>query len=519
MRPRGAIGTTAVALTIATVAMLVAGAAALVLSRQTGMPGTTNGTTTSTSVALGSTSVSTAQVTTTGSSPSTQETTQNSTNSTSAFAASSQSDSYLNSSLGLRLDLNVSVAQDGKVTVQGDEFNVLGSANNVTSADRWPLSSGTLNPDDECPLGSPVGIAMLNGSYSEANFTKATPLALYDTNYIATCTQNGPITVFSFRPQSDYASALIGNYTTYAGAASSSSSTFGYWTGSVDSGVAPEFHAFVAGQTYTALAADEWGNSVLLGFRLTSSVSTSSISSSLCTDGGPGEAYVKVVSYNGPPVQNVTLTVTYTGNEVAGNFYCGGTTFEIGHYSSSQGYVQISGRDGLPVAGEYDVQLSYDGGNYGAGVNVYNASVSTYFSIELPSLSITTTTCRPGAACSATETETSSSPSASSSATASPEVANVSIPSGFSPQGQPGFEPSSVTVVIGVNDTVTWTDDSYLPVTVTSTSTSGCDQNFDSGMLRRGQTFTFTFTVPGTYEYDSVFDEGLNGTVTVLEGS
>jgi len=38
-------------------------------------------------------------------------------------------------------------------------------------------------------------------------------------------------------------------------------------------------------------------------------------------------------------------------------------------------------------------------------------------------------------------------------------------------------------------------------------------------MLRCGQTFTFTFTVPGTYEYDSVFDQGLNGTVTVREGS
>ncbi len=275
------------------------------------------------------------------------------------------------------------------------------------------------------------------------------------------------------------------------------------------------FHTFSTGQTYTALAADEWGNVVILHFRLSSSSSTSSISSSFCTSSGAGSAYVKVVSFSGPPVQYMTLTVTYTGPEVAGNFYCGGTSFEIRDYSSSQGYVEISGEDGFPVAGQYDVQFSYNGVDYGAGLYIENASVSTYTLIELPSLGISTITCSPGASCSATATNTASCSSSSlSSSNSSQGITNILIPSGLQTSG---FEPSAVHVVIGVNNTVTWTDDSAAPMSMTSTDVGVCGPTFDSGILQQGHEFTVTFSAPGTYRYDSVFDTEVVGTIVVTQ--
>jgi len=228
--------------------------------------------------------------------------------------------------------------------------------------------------------------------------------------------------------------------------------------------------------------------------------------------------YVKLVSFEGPPIQNTTITLTYTGPDVAGNFYCGGTQFEIHGYSTSEGYVKVSGADGLPAAGQYDVGFTYNGTNYGFGFNIDNATVSNYLTIEVPSLSSTTITCTPGASCSATMTNstcTSSDGTTVSASGRSKEITDITIPSDFGSQGSPGFQPSSVTVVIGVNNTVRWTDDASFPVTVTSTSFPSCGQTFDSGMLHQGKTFTVTFTTPGTYQYESVFDQGLNGTITV----
>lgn len=57
-----------------------------------------------------------------------------------------------------------------------------------------------------------------------------------------------------------------------------------------------------------------------------------------------------------------------------------------------------------------------------------------------------------------------------------------------------GFEPAELTVVPGT--TVIWRNDS--PTTHTVTAKNGA---FDSGLLESGQTFSFTFREPGTYEY------------------
>src|SRR5438445_8902397 len=72
-------------------------------------------------------------------------------------------------------------------------------------------------------------------------------------------------------------------------------------------------------------------------------------------------------------------------------------------------------------------------------------------------------------------------------ATASPQITKISIPNGAGiTQSSQGFSPSSVAVVIGVNNTVTWTDNDgqmdangYEPNHVVAAN----DKSFVSGSL------------------------------------
>jgi len=70
-----------------------------------------------------------------------------------------------------------------------------------------------------------------------------------------------------------------------------------------------------------------------------------------------------------------------------------------------------------------------------------------------------------------------------------------------------------VTVVIGVNNTVTWVNNDSAPHTVTAD-----DGSFDSGNIAPAGTFTFTFTRPGTYEYYCAYHNWMLGTVIVKAG-
>lgn len=59
------------------------------------------------------------------------------------------------------------------------------------------------------------------------------------------------------------------------------------------------------------------------------------------------------------------------------------------------------------------------------------------------------------------------------------------------------------TAVINVGDTVTWTNSGSMMHTVTADNGS-----FDSGTLAPGQSFSHTFTTPGTYTYYCRFHGG-----------
>jgi plastocyanin len=77
-----------------------------------------------------------------------------------------------------------------------------------------------------------------------------------------------------------------------------------------------------------------------------------------------------------------------------------------------------------------------------------------------------------------------------------------------------GYNPDNITVVIGVNNTVIWTNNDNGPHTVTAS-----DGSFDSGNMNPGATFTYTFTTPGTYTYICTYHTWMHGYVTVIKRS
>jgi plastocyanin len=74
------------------------------------------------------------------------------------------------------------------------------------------------------------------------------------------------------------------------------------------------------------------------------------------------------------------------------------------------------------------------------------------------------------------------------------------------------FSEARVTVPVGT--TVTWVHKGNNAHTI-----SALDDSFDSGLLSRGDTFSQTFTEPGTYQYicRQHLLQGMRGTITVTE--
>ena len=77
-------------------------------------------------------------------------------------------------------------------------------------------------------------------------------------------------------------------------------------------------------------------------------------------------------------------------------------------------------------------------------------------------------------------------------------------------QLDPGYSPATITVVIGVNATVTWVNGDTQAHTVTDSGNV-----FNSGNLAQGKTYTYTFTTEGTYNYICTYHSWMKGTVIV----
>lgn len=75
-----------------------------------------------------------------------------------------------------------------------------------------------------------------------------------------------------------------------------------------------------------------------------------------------------------------------------------------------------------------------------------------------------------------------------------------------------GFKYVPASVKIKVGDTVTWTQVDTVKHTVTIVAGP---ENFDSGLLTAGQTYSHTFTKPGTYSYKCTPHPNMRGEVIV----
>ncbi len=94
------------------------------------------------------------------------------------------------------------------------------------------------------------------------------------------------------------------------------------------------------------------------------------------------------------------------------------------------------------------------------------------------------------------------------------QIVQASIVNGAaSNMTSPGFSPTTIVVVIGVNNTVAWSNDDGSPHTVTDVGGA-----FDSGNLNSGQKYTHTFTSAGTFNIKCNYHPWMHGTVVVKLG-
>jgi len=87
----------------------------------------------------------------------------------------------------------------------------------------------------------------------------------------------------------------------------------------------------------------------------------------------------------------------------------------------------------------------------------------------------------------------------------------VIMPAGVGSNVRLNFSPDVITVIIGTNNTVTWTNRDTTTHTVTST-----DNSFNSGNIVSGASWSYTFSTPGNYTYYCIYHSGwMRGTVIV----
>lgn len=94
-------------------------------------------------------------------------------------------------------------------------------------------------------------------------------------------------------------------------------------------------------------------------------------------------------------------------------------------------------------------------------------------------------------------------------------VGTVIMPQGVGSNTALTFSPSTVTLIIGVNNTVTFVNKDSVTHTVTAT-----DNSFNSGDIPAGKSWTNTFSSPGKFPYYCIYHSGwMRGTIVVKSGT
>ncbi|MEM2095719.1 MAG: plastocyanin/azurin family copper-binding protein [Candidatus Caldarchaeum sp.] len=84
------------------------------------------------------------------------------------------------------------------------------------------------------------------------------------------------------------------------------------------------------------------------------------------------------------------------------------------------------------------------------------------------------------------------------------------------------YDPPTVRVVLRVNNTVVWVNEDITVHDVTHEpcmyNEQGCIKTFKSKLLETGESFSYTFTQPGRYDYRCSPHPWMRGTVVVEAG-
>ena len=100
-----------------------------------------------------------------------------------------------------------------------------------------------------------------------------------------------------------------------------------------------------------------------------------------------------------------------------------------------------------------------------------------------------------------------------------PTSVQVFAPAGVGSNMTLNFVPSTIRLVIGVNNTVVWVNHDSTQHDIQSTSVPSGASSFDSGTLNPATSFSVTLTVPGTYHYHCEFHPAwMQGTIVVVQG-
>jgi plastocyanin len=105
---------------------------------------------------------------------------------------------------------------------------------------------------------------------------------------------------------------------------------------------------------------------------------------------------------------------------------------------------------------------------------------------------------------------------ACSSSSSSPSTSNVNIPAGTGSNTSLNFSPKVVTLKVGTNNTITFTNHDTTNHTVTFSS-GPCSPigSIGDSNLAPGESYTVSLAAPGTYQYYCTIHNWMSGTIVV----
>jgi hypothetical protein len=162
----------------------------------------------------------------------------------------------------MQVSLNsTSMAPDGNILLTGWLNSSSDSVENVTAADSWAFSQGSLwvRP---CTLGWPIGIGVMRGQYTMDNYTLGTLLQLKP--MALSCPASSAPQYFLFYPHSSEALASVSG----APYRWTILMNFTFGEGALGPNAIPGASSGLPPGVYTAVLADEWGDVLTANFRV-----------------------------------------------------------------------------------------------------------------------------------------------------------------------------------------------------------------------------------------------------------